>query len=190
MILSWKEVLGFSVTAGIVTWLLNTVFTVGKELLQKRKNSRYDSLRVALALEHFAMGCARAISDYADWDASQGSVGSQLSKLPELILSKEVDWKELDTALVEDILSLPNQVDQANGSIEFMWQIACPGDEVTEGPEQAGLLGYRAFVLAERLRYRYKLPSASQKMNRWDYVKVLREHHDEKIASWERRYPQ
>jgi hypothetical protein len=187
MFLSWKEVLGFSVTAGVVTWLLSTAFAVGRESLDKRKNSRYHALRVALALEHFAMDCARAISDYADWDASQGSVGSPLPKLPELALGEEVDWKTLHTALVEQILSLPNQVKHANGSIDFMWQVTSPDDDVTEGPEQAGLLGYQAVTLAKRLRGRYKLPPAPQKMNRWDYVDVLRERHNEKIASWERR---
>lgn len=181
----WKELLGFSVTAGIVTWLLNLIATTVKDRFARRDQARYLALCTALTLERFALDCASAISDAGDWNGSQGCVGAPLGVLPELKFTEGADWKLLDTELVEEILSLPNQIAIANANIDFCYSNAVEGDVVTEGEEQAGLCGYRAVLIANRLRKIYKLRLATGRINHWHYVDVLKTHHDEKQAYYE-----
>lgn len=180
--LTAAQILGFSVTSGIVTFALNTAYSTYKDRTAAKLDVQHTALRVALALEKYAIACGTCLSDSGTWHASGGSDGAAISKLPELELPAGIDWKRLDHTLANRALSLDNVINYGNGAIHFELGYNDPDERCVQGELQAGHCGYLAIRMAQELRNKYRLPPM-EPLSKWDFRKFLKQKHDDYVAT-------
>jgi hypothetical protein len=179
--MEWKDILGFSVVAALITAAVNQGSTWLLAWRQKKHAAQYDGARLAIALERFSYECAVSISDEATWVASQGSHGDMCLELRELLLPSDVGLKNIKLALVDRLLTLQNDLLRANSLIDRAGVHLTPIDgRSDEAAEQAGLMGYRAHMLSLVLRAKYSKTFKREKLHPWDRVSILKKWHDQK----------
>lgn len=184
---SWKDILGFSVIAAFITAALNQGSTWLLALWQKKQSADFDSIRLAVALERFSYECASRISDEQTWRDSGGNGGGAFYELPPLIFPTDVTWKNLDLAMADRALVLENDLLRSASIIQGeLEHLSAPEDKANEPREQAGLIGYRAHVLAQDLRAKYQPKRKVTRLHAWDHVATLKLKHDEKIDDYRR----
>lgn len=182
--MDWQQILSLSLVAAVVTALSNWLSTWFFTYRPQQKAADYDAVRLAVGLERFAYECASVISDEATWYASQGSAGGLHSKMPALTLPTDITWKHLDLSLMQRVLRLQNDLLRADDIIAFEADYITPEfDSPKEPTEQAGLLGYRAHLLALDLRDKYSVVRAPDHAHPWDYIDQLKCEHDKKVES-------
>lgn len=167
------EILKIAVTA-IVTTLGTFVITrytlannAKNELQQRRgeleRHAHYLAVRVICMLDPFVSACCDVAGDSGMPD-SEGNMEPQVS-LPTLALPEDVDWKTIPTELMYRILSLPNDIDIARQTIDFVGsEIASPPDYDEAFEERAiqfGKLGLTALALCDEMRAAYSIPQRS-----------------------------
>lgn len=172
------QILGFSVTSGVVTFGLNWGLSSYRERAARNLETEHMALRVALAFEKFAIDCGTLLSEAGTYQASSGSAGAPISELPEIRLPTRIDWKRLDHAITNRALSFENLIKYGNGAIDFESGYSDPDEPLEQGLLQAGRCGHRAVLLAEELRAMHNLPAAELPSSVWDFRKFLKEQHD------------
>ena len=180
--LTVAQILGFSVTSGIVTFILNSVLSTYKERKAAAIEVSHVALRAALALEKYAIACGTCLSDSGTFYASSGGDGAPITQLPALDLPANIEWKRLKPNLANRALSLENTINYGNGAISFEIGYNSPDEECRQGELQAGHCGHLAILLAEELRTEYKLPPM-EALSKWDFRRFLKEKHDEYVAT-------
>lgn len=171
-------------TAGFSTWV-NHWLAGKKEKAAREEDLRYQALRVALALEKFAIDCAGLISDSEFYDDFQGAAGRKATELPKLNLPETTEWKLFEIGTANKILSLENLIADGNNAISFALRISAHHEDTDEPEVQAGLCGYRTVEIAKGLRQKYELVAREEAAHGWDYVVTLKKYHDRKTAVYE-----
>lgn len=177
--MEWQQVLGLGVVAAVFTALSNWLSTWFFTYRPQQKSADYDAVRLTVILERFAYECASIISSEASWYASSGSAGGLVSQLPLLKFPDEVVWKHLDIDLVDRLLRFENDLERANGLISSESENLQPEVDVpVEARQQAGLMGYRAHILAKDVQDKYQRFNKGGAVHPWNYLKPLEEQHD------------
>jgi hypothetical protein len=176
----WKISGATAILTALLSIAVNYVLSSRKETAARIESLRYQALRVALALEKFAIACAGIVSDAEIFVDSSGNAGSKADKLPELFLPDATEWKYFEIETANTILAFENQIADSNNSIDFAVSEATTWDPTDEAEVQAGLCGYLAVQMADELRRTYKLGSRQQPLHGWDYVAALKKMHDMK----------
>ncbi len=180
--MDWQHFIGLGIVAAVFTAGSNWFSTWYFSNRQQKQSADYDAVRLAIALERFAYECASLISDESTWYASQGSAGALFDEMPLLQFPAETVWKNLDSRLVDRVLTLDNHLVRANSVIRGEAEHLIGELATAEEPAgQAGLMGYRAHVLAKDLRSKYAAIHEPEKLHPWDYISVLKEKHDVKM---------
>jgi hypothetical protein len=183
--MEWNQFLGLGFIAALVTAGSNWFSTWFFSNRQQQQSADYDGVRLAIALERFSYECACLISDEGTWYASRGSHGALFSEIPPLEFPPETVWKGLDLDLVDRFLTFSNDLLRSNSVIRGEAVHLIPAIESADEPrEQAGLMGYRAYILAGDFRTKYSKIAAPSKLHPWDYIALLKETHDEKMVSY------
>lgn len=180
--MEWHQILGLGVVAAVFTALSNWISTWFFTYRPQQKSADYDAVRLSVILERFAYECANIISDQANWYASDQRVGGIASRLPPLNFPDEVVWKNLDIELLDRLLRFANDIERANGIICGEADHLQPELDVpVEARQQAGLMGYRAHLLARDLQSKYRRIKKRESLHPWNYLKVLKKQHDEMV---------
>lgn len=185
--MDWKDVLGFSVIAALITAVLNLGSTWLMAWRQQKKSADFDAMRLAVVLERFSYECASRIADEQTWRDSHGNAGREFFDLPSLTLPEDVAWRCLSIDLVDRLFTLDNDLFRSAsiiiGEREYIFE---PDGRANEPAEQAGLIGYRAHVLAQAWRAHYQPNRMAPGPQGWDHVAILRPKHDAKIEEYRR----
>lgn len=185
----WK-VSGITVIlAACVNVLIQHWVASWKEKRVRKEELDYQALRVALALEKFAIACAGIVSDANIHEETNGAVGQKYTALPDIPISEAVQWKLFETQVVNEILSFENTIADANNSIAFHLNVSNLQEDTEEAELQAGLCGYMAHQIAERLRKKYDLGIRWLPVHGWDHVNQLKNMHDRKKAAYRASRP-
>lgn len=164
--------------------LLGGVLALAKEFfvifLTRQKQAEYLAIRVVCILDRYVDGCASVVGDEG---LSCGQPNSEeyresQAQEPEFNLSScDVEWKSLSSALMYDILSFPNKIEEAKHVIDGAFEYAATPPDYEEYFEerqyQYALLGLDANKLGDRLRDKYNLPKRNHK--NWNPVDYLNE---------------
>ncbi len=187
--MEWSEILGLGVWAALATAATNIFSTWWFGKGQRRQVAVYHATRIWVELERYAYSCADLISEESTYYASNGSRGDLIIDLPPLVVAVDTDWKALDVEFVDRVLSFQSEIVRAQGEVTGERHHLTPDDTATEPAAQAGLLGYRAYRLAADLRARYQKGSRLDQLHPWDYIAVLKEKHDAKVAEYDQYRP-
>lgn len=183
--MEWKDILGFSVVAALITALLNQGSTWLLALRQKKQSADFDAVRLAVALERFSYECASRIADERTWRESRGAGGHAFYELPVLAIPETIAWPFLKLDLVDRILVLENDLIRAASILSQERENAFTPDEILHEPsEQAGLLGYRAHILAQDFRAEHQPKRKNEPLYVWDHVATLKAKHDVKSQEY------
>jgi hypothetical protein len=182
MALDWVDVLKIAAASSVGAAGLNHLFDFLVRRTSLRRDSRYVAQRVAIILEKFAIDCADTIAGNDLHRQSDGHAGRRSFKLPNLPdFPIDADWKAVDPVLAGRALAMYNELVLSGHKIYFWWDVVGDEDSMeTETNEQAGKCGYRAWELATEFRKGHGLPKAE--LTGWDFVAVLKEHHDSAIT--------
>jgi hypothetical protein len=140
--------------------LRNTANETKQRRDEQERHAHYLGIRVVCRLDPFVIECCDFVSDSGVEDA-EGITHAQLSP-PKLELPEDVDWKSISVDLMYRILSLPNDLESARRSIEFVGnEIAGPPDYEEYYEEKAiefGQLGLTTITLCDDIRKAYGIP--------------------------------
>ena len=177
MALSWFDVISLVLGAGATSAVLTAGRDWWKESASSRKAARYAALRIAVALEKFALECAELIEDQEIFDSSHGHAGKQHGNLPFFeSYPLDIDWRVLKPDFASSALSVPIELISASRTIAFMWEIA-PGESDTCTAE-AARCGLRMWDLAKKMRAHYQLPPVDlTHYGKWEPIKSLSKRH-------------
>lgn len=179
----WGVAGGIVLTAGVTTlgtwWVTRyTLKTEAEATAAGRKeeierHATFLAVRVASILDPFVMSCIDVVNDKGAYDA-RGERTTTTSD-PALALPQDVDWKSIDPHHMDLVLTLPNEIMNAEKSIAFLADhIATPPDyeEIyNERQYQWARIGLLALNLAAELRERYGL--SKRDYSRYDPRDVL-----------------
>ncbi|WP_419784833.1 hypothetical protein [Pseudodesulfovibrio sp.] len=175
-----------------------------KDKKEHARRASYAALRLAVLLETYAIECARRIEEVKMSLASNGSYGELHGRLPKIPpYPDEIDWKSLDSFLVDEVLSFPNQILVSNDITTSVAE-----DFFPEEPEEAtaeclmhcGYRGVQAWKISTQLRKRYGLKSRNVLSDSWNMLQCLeveeakyhdqqqtwREWKDKNFAAWDK----
>ncbi|MER8883002.1 hypothetical protein [Mesorhizobium sp. M0816] len=145
---------------GLVTYVGHRL-TVSKDTKDEHdRDARYLAIRVVCILDRFIAGCSEVVADSGESDAE--GYRHTTAKYPDLQFPDDVDWRSIAPKLMYRILALPNDLDSAHKSIQYMADVvATPPDyeEIFEERNyQFGKLGLAALALADEIRETFEIP--------------------------------
>lgn len=161
------------IVGSILPWVKDSL-TARKE---RNRNAQYLAIRVACTLNKYVNDCAQAVSDDGTCmgqPANADGTHSPQKKTPTSPLYPEdVDWKSIDSSLMFSLLSLPNEAESADRSIDAVSEHADPPDYeefFEERRYQYACLGLKALDLEKRIRIKYGIPlELITQWNPYDY---------------------
>jgi hypothetical protein len=177
------------VAGGGMVWLGNVLVSWLRDKNARIRGARHLAILLAVKYEGYALRCSDLIAGNDLYNQSGGHAGTRTLKLPDATAIPESDhWENVDHNLAERALTFPNVVRQADGKIEFYWEVdGDPDDMAKSFDEQAAITGLLAWRLACDLRSRYRLPSFRTSEIGWDFVALLQTQADRAEA---RREPE
>lgn len=143
---------------------------------ESKRHEGYLAVRVVSVLEPYAMRCIDVVNDDGEFD-QRGERRASVPR-PDLMLPQDVDWKSIDVQLMDRILTIPNKMENASASVNFVGEmLAGPPyyEEVFEERRyQWAKLGLLALDIASDLRTTYGLQQPDYSM--YDPREVLKKH--------------
>ena len=177
---AWVQIFLTGVTAAIINQLLGWLKDNRREKAKVEVGRRYTALRLAVALERFAIRCADQIAAVESEvrQAHMNSIAPDCHSIifPSLHASEESDLRWISTDLVSEILAVPPQIDFSKGAIDWAWESGAPDDMAEEFQLQLARRGLECWEIALRVRREYQIAPAKFEMVRWNFIEVLRKH--------------
>lgn len=143
-----KEIVGAILATGIVSAIANWGTGLVKGWYGQRQAFRYGAMRSAVALERYAVECWHMlIMGDGEFERHREISSRHLPAIPDL--PGDIDWKSLDGALADDILSFSNitRVSESLANYAEAWE-QNPYDYHSAAKER----GLAALKLAGRIR--------------------------------------
>ncbi|WHO37892.1 hypothetical protein PMI04_015125 [Sphingobium sp. AP49] len=145
----------------------------------ERRHARYLAIRLVCILDEFVNGCLEVAYDSGEYD-SQGYSQATVSS-PSIAMPDDVECKSIDSALMYQALSLPNQVASADRSIAFYGGFVATPPDFSEYFEKRRecycKLGLSAIDLSDKLRVEFSIPNYEAVNSDWhpseDFENVL-----------------
>lgn len=158
-------ILSLIVPTGILSALLTHGLGWLKDWLMARANRKRDAnsaaIKLAIHLEEFAFNCANHLIESEVAKNSNAKDHSNLGGVPpELKPYPEVNWEVLSPTHTSLVLSFPNEIKAANLFMKIrkdVERVELNEDKPHINSLVCGHNGYKAIILAERLREDYKL---------------------------------
>lgn len=185
--LPWAEIFKLALGAGVFTAIINQGIGWFRDFLNDKtvtdREAQYLAVRVAVILEKFAITCAGTLTQNALNEESGGHVGMWKNEPPPFPdYPRDIDWKYLEPNLSIRALSLANEIQLSNNTIETAF-VVLPDDEIGDVCNQEiGKCGYRAWIIAKELRLKYSLPTFAPHTFSWDIIDQLKSNHDMAIG--------
>jgi hypothetical protein len=163
--------------AGAVIALIGTYFLNRKDT---ERAARYLAIRIVCIFDKYLEDCVSVVKDdglsYGQ-RTPDGCLEPQERSPGPPIFPDDVDWKSIDHNLMYEILSFPSDVEAADRSIAFTWDVIASPPDYEEGFEDRAFhyaqFGIRAYELARKLRKEYQIPA--KEYGDWNPVSELRE---------------
>lgn len=178
--MTWATILQLGVVTAVLTQLLGFLFDRVRSYFAEAKDAKIIALLMSVSLEKFAIECADVIAGNDLHRSSKGAAGRSVNRIPDFpnLLPSET-WKILDAGLAARAARMPNERMLGEGQIDFWWDVTGELDDVGGATDnECGRCGYLAWMIAYDLRAKYKLPQIEAKKLSWDFVDLLRKHHD------------
>lgn len=177
---AWVQILLTGVAAAIINQLLGWLKDSRREKAKVEVDKRYTALRLAVALERFAIQCADqiAVIDSEIRRASMGGVAPECHSIvfPSLRVPEVDDLRWISSDLASEILAVPPQIDFSKGAIDWAWENDGPDDMAAEYQLQLALRGLESWDLAFKVRREHRIAPAKFDMGGWDFIEVMRKH--------------
>lgn len=149
----------------IVGALLAPLIDLWRESRGRKRRASYLAIRVVCILDRFVEGCVDVSYDNGGERDRDGYVSPQTPHPTLTKYSDDIDWSSISSTMAFELLSLPNQIEAANQSIQYVADHdANPPDyeEVFEArQEQFSILGLEAIRLTRILRQQFSLPKTN-----------------------------
>lgn len=139
----------------------------GVHAAEQRQHASYLAIRVVCILDRFVSDCSDVVADEGDY--LDGELMPTVAH-PILEFPDDVDWKSIPPPMMYRVLALPNAVDAAGRTIDYMTHIAMPPDfeeYFAEVRYQFSRLGIVALDLVDEMRREYDIPAA-ESVSGWD----------------------
>jgi len=174
----WSSFLGTGAALGIAKIVVDL-----RRDWQTRSDARqFAAIKLAFALEDYAVDCAQAASDHADAVEHDNHVGARLKTVPKPPPDPESDaWKYLDRKLLNDILDLPQRAKMAGIDAFFLWYMVGDAESTDVALERNTIfMGAAALKTAKAIRTTYKLEPRNMTFAKWN----IDEHFAKKLAEF------
>lgn len=166
-------ILASSLTSAVVTTALNSWL----ESRKARRFEKLDALKIAVALEGYAIGCADKIGDHRTAESSDGHAGRYMANLPSL---PDMDvspglWNGRKVNAVGDMLIFTQEICQAEQRVVFWWDVVGDMECVrNEAVEQSAKMGLRSIEIASNIREAFGLPERELVFGEYEIKAVLK----------------
>lgn len=138
-------------------------FFVGwkKESRSDGRMRRYSAIRIAVALETFAVQCNEVVWETEASINSDGHIGKEHGSIPAMgKYPNDIEWRLLDVELCAKILAFENEIELCRKNLSFAIDVQPFREDIVQVVIlETGKCGYRAWELAKTLRAMYKLPN-------------------------------
>lgn len=193
-----EDILKLALGSGVIAAIVNqgiTWFMGWKKESQANKRLRiYSALRIATLLEAFAINCRKGVADAAVFSETNGDGGIVRSQMPELEkYPQDVEWKIIDSKLCASVLSIPNEVNLCQMTIDHWLDEGQFDDHSGAFDEHQRFMigtyiretakcGLRAWEMAKEIRKKYKLPTFDPKEISGHEMEDLKDYY---LKKWE-----
>ena len=171
-----QEILLTIITSAVVATDVGVVINAWLEARKSNWSTKLDALKMAVALEGYAINCANNLTDHNLAISSEGHAGSFMGGVPEFPeLSIAVGFLKTKRASVANqLLVFPQEICQAEQYVSGYWD--CVGDH--EGTreiavEQAAKMGLQSLTLTKDIRSAFDLPSRDIVFGQYSVQDVL-----------------
>ena len=147
--------------------------SVGWELWRhyrsRSESVRYLAMRLAFALEEYAISCADKLADHQMARQSSGHAGKFVSSVPVPSLIESTHYELMKPDLLGKVLDFPQRCDMADRAAQFWWDVVGDIDCVqTAAYENMVEMGGRAIGLSVEIRKEYGLKKRDLAFDGWD----------------------
>lgn len=143
-----KDIILAVIATGIISAIFREIIEAAKVRLRKQREAQYLCVSAAVALEAFVLEC-NELTEMMEADYHQrGAVGSISVPSPPK-LPPDCDWRLIDIALMNELLSFENKVRRAQIGADFAAHFE--GNTWSHTAE-VSLLAEQAKALASKLR--------------------------------------
>lgn len=163
----------------VISTLISTVagafLNAWLESRKTKKLTRFEALSAAVNLEGYAIACAGKISDHYLALSSDGHAGKFMATLPEIpelpVVAGFLNPKKAKVA--ERLMTLPQEVQQAEQFVAFIWEINDIYGVRKEATSQTAKTGMCALELATDIRNKFHLPKRHLIFGEFDIYRTL-----------------
>ena len=173
--LSWMS----AILGGLTGALLTQLATWLREGWNRRQDSRFAAMQLALLLDEYTANCAEQIADTEDYLSNSQHVsapGGGVPSLPDSI--DKTPWRLLGFRIMSDTMSLRVAVATTSGSLDADWMHSEKMDWLSDCSDGALALGLRANQVADDIyrRFGLKRPPPPNGLPHFDVPKFLADH--------------
>lgn len=165
---SGKDIILAVIATGIVSAIASWVVELVKSWHGKKLAAQYGAIRSAVALERYAVDCWHIfIMGNGEFERSRSMSSTSLPSSP--VLPLDIDWKAIDPAIADAVLSFSNAtgVSEALADYSDVWEHN-PYDYHSAAKER----GLEALKLAGRIRSHYRMKAHRDFDRLWkDFMK-------------------
>jgi hypothetical protein len=177
---AWVQILLTGVTAAIINQLLGWWKDSRREKAKVDVDKRYTALRLAVALERFAIQCAEQIATVESEvrRAHMNGVEPECHSIafPSLHAPESSDLRWISTDLASEVLAVQPQINFSKGAIGWAYESGPPEDMADEFQNQLARRGLQCWEIGIKVRLEYGIAPATFDLGDWDFIKVLRKH--------------
>lgn len=150
---TYVDVVALVAGSTVLAAFVSQGFTVLREAIERKRQSAFSALYLAIGLESYASKCSTTISESETYEASAESAGAPHGNLPDLPdFSPSIDWEPLGIAATTKAMSFAVEVKNTQAMIRGAWEFSDEDDVIPEVREAAARLGCKALMLASELR--------------------------------------
>lgn len=176
--LTWLDIGKIAAASTVVSAIVTAAIGALREHNKEKRGATYLALRIAVALEQFAISCADQIGENDVHEESHGHAGTAyvgLPKNPEY--PTDADWKALIGTLAARALGLTNEIHMGARALAFSLDND-PENATSDCSDRCAVLGLRALTLATELRSEYRIRRFDPREAGWDIQQVLMRRHE------------
>lgn len=180
---TYVDVVALVAGSSVLAALLNQGLTAARDAFERKRQSAFSALYLAIALESYASECSTTISESETFEASVEQAGKPHGNVPDLPeFSASIDWKPLGIAATTNAMSFAVEVKNTQAMIREAWEFGDEDDVIPEVREEAARIGTKALALASKLRESGRIAKVEYR-NEWNVVTFL----SEKVSDYAER---
>ncbi|KAF0190204.1 MAG: hypothetical protein FD168_502 [Desulfobulbaceae bacterium] len=173
--MDWPVIITIVLGSSLLGVILNNVLGWLIKRNERANHATFIALNLAHQFERYAYECLSVSEDHETAESSDGHAGVYINIIPKLHQLQDVDYRVFNLPILDKVFDFPQQIDFAQNSLSFAFEVLYGGDAVKEGYRSCLLLAREALTIADAIRGKYKLEKRQLKFGEYSVRDRLRE---------------